>query len=375
MLLEWLQLRDFRNIAEASLRFSPGLNLITGDNGQGKSNLLEAVGLLATGRSFRKSPAAQLRRWQQPWFRVTGEVRSAGGCRSLDVVGEPGRQIFRLDGKPMESVSRMERVLVAVIITPETPLLVRGGPGERRAFLDWVIFCADRRHGEESRGYQLALRARLRLLKDFGRDDRELDAWEAQLAHLGARIAGRRHRAVAHLARMLPPLLEGLGLAPERYTMALAGDLAGDLAQGASLESVAARLRLELARSRERDRLTGTTGAGPHRDELDLKMSGHPVSRFGSRGQQKRFAFALKLAEAGWLQELLGDSPVMVLDDPVAELDREGAKGLMKLISGQGRQVFVAAREAGEIPWPDGGSVEHPVVAGVFQVSTEQGNS
>ncbi|MBF0190998.1 MAG: DNA replication and repair protein RecF [Magnetococcales bacterium] len=375
MLLEWLRLQNFRNISEGSLRFGPGLNLITGDNGQGKSNLLEAVGLLATGRSFRRVHSGNLRRWEQPWFRVSGAAQVAGLTRILDVVGEPGRQVFKLDGKPMESVSRMERALVAVIITPETPLLVRGGPGERRAFLDWVIFCADRRHGVESRGYQLALRARQKLLQTPSRDRRELDAWEAQLGLLGARIAERRHRAVGHLGRVLPPFLERLGLAPETCDMALSGDLEPLFSQGLGLEAVSAWLREALTQKRERDRNSGTTGVGPQRDELVLRLSGHPVARYGSRGQQKRFAFALKLAEAGWLEEILGEPPVMVLDDPVAELDREGAQGLMQLMSGQGRQVFVAAREAGEIPWPGGASVEHTVVAGVFQVSTEPRNS
>ncbi|MBF0341381.1 MAG: DNA replication and repair protein RecF [Magnetococcales bacterium] len=377
MRLEWLGLQDFRNIPAASLRFGPGLNLITGDNGQGKSNLLEAVGLLATGRSFRRAASGVMRRWEQPRFKVSATVETGGLNRSLEVLGEPGHQVFRLDGKPMASVSRMERVLVAVLITPETPMLVRGGPAERRAFLDWVIFCADRRHGGESREYQLAMRSRQRLLSLPGRDQRELEAWESQLALLGARIAGRRHRAVRHLERMLPRFLDGLGLPPEACAMTLSGDLETFFAQGERIETVAARLQEKLRVCRERDRQQGTTGAGPQRDELLLRLQGHPVARFGSRGQQKRFAYALKLAEAGWLEELLGEPPVMVLDDPVAELDQAGAHGLMALMSGQkGRQVFVAAREAGEIPWPqDASLVVHPVVAGVFQVSMEQTDS
>ncbi|MBF0627206.1 MAG: DNA replication/repair protein RecF [Magnetococcales bacterium] len=377
MVLEWLALKDFRNIAVGEFRFASGFNRITGDNGQGKSNLLEAVGLLATGRSFRRVASGVLRRWEQPWFRVQGRVSSNGMSRSLEVLGEAGRQVVRLDGKPVASVSRMERVLVAVIFTPETPLLVRGGPAERRAFLDWMIFGADRRHGVESADYQTALRARQKLLKNgVSRDGRELDAWEAQLAILGARIAGRRQRAVSQLARVLPPLLERLGLAPERCGLSLAGDLALFLAQGEGIERVANRLQEGLAQRRERDRLTGTTGIGPQRDDLLLQLSGHPVARYGSRGQQQRFAFALKLAEAEWLEELLGEPPVLVLDDPVAELDRAGAEGLMALLSGQGRQVFVAAREPGEIPWTGGGPMMAcHAVAGTFQVSMEQTKS
>ncbi|NGZ05726.1 MAG: DNA replication/repair protein RecF [Magnetococcales bacterium] len=375
MRLEWLRLHDFRNVRAAELTFAPGLNRITGENGQGKSNLLEAIGLLASGRSFRRATAGQMRRWEQTAFRVSGAVHTQGWQRQLDVEGGSGRQVVRLDGKPVVSVTRMERVLVTVILTPETPQLVRGGPAERRAFLDWVIFGADRRHGIESADYQTALRSRLHLLKQGCRSEPELEVWEWSLARLGARIASRRHRAVGHLMRMLPPILEQLGVDPEQCTMRLSGDLERWFQQDVGMEEVAMQMRTALARGRERDRVTGTTSVGPQRDDLELCLSGHPVARFGSRGQQQRLAFALKLAEAAWLEELLGEPLVMLLDDPVAELDRAGAHGLMTVLSASGRQLFVASREAGEIPWPGRRSLECAVVAGAFQVSMEQAHS
>ncbi|MBF0429018.1 MAG: DNA replication and repair protein RecF, partial [Magnetococcales bacterium] len=363
--MEWLRLHDFRNIPQAYLRFGPGLNLITGANGQGKSNLLEAVGLLATGRSFRRVPPGVMRRGDQPWFRVSGGVQDQGMSRQLEFFGDGKRQVVHLDGKPMAAVSLMERVLVAVIVTPETPLLVRGGPGERRDFLDWVIFSANRRHGTESREYHRALRARNQLLKRPGRDSREIDAWEAHLAILGARIAWRRHEVVTRLAGILPGFLDGLDLVCDHYNMVLEGHLEPMFAlvthSSEVMDGAITWMRNALAANREADQRRGLTGVGPHRDELLLQVDGRLLSRFGSRGEQKRFAFALKLAEAQLLEETLGQSLVLVLDDPSSELDRNGMQRLMTLLAGHGRQLFVAAREAEEIPWPDSSLVVHAV--------------
>ncbi|MBF0417499.1 MAG: DNA replication and repair protein RecF [Magnetococcales bacterium] len=366
MHLEWLRLKNFRNITEAHLTFSPGLNRIIGANGQGKSNLLEAVALLANGRSYRKASAAVMRRWEQPWFRVNGVALGGGLRRALDVIGETGRQVFRVDDKPVESVSGMERVLVAVVVTPESALLARGAPVERRAFLDWVIFSADRRHGVESREYQLAIRARQMVLRGLG-DLRELDAWEAQLARLGARIGQRRQWAMRHLQRVLPDHFEHLGLDPDLCDVALVGESAEICARVGETGLVEDALREAFVRVRARDRETGQTGAGPQRDDLELRLSGHLVARYGSRGQQQRFALALKLAEAGWLEEILGEAPLMVLDDPAAELDPEGVKALMRVLVVPGRQVFVA--EPGDGGGNGGGdqiAVGYSVTAGVF---------
>ncbi len=376
MALEWLRLQDFRNIPQAFLRFGPGLNLITGANGQGKSNLLEAIGLLASGRSFRRASSGVMRRQNQNWFRVSGGVRALGMAHQLDVLGEANRQVFRLDGKPMAAISVMERVLSAVIITPETPILVRGGPGERRSFLDWVIFSAIQRHGVESREYQRALKARNLLLRHVGRDLREMGAWESSLAVLGARIAVRRHETVLQLQRILPDYLNGLNLVADRYEMVLSTQLASVLSStDQPLEAATACLQELLGGSREKDRRTGVTSVGPHRDDLLFRMEGLPLARFGSRGEQKRFAFALKLAEAEMLEATLGEPPVMVLDDPASELDRDGIQRLMEQLAQQGRQLFLAAREVEEIPWPNRPLVVCAVAAGDFKVTMERVNS
>lgn len=375
MVLEWLRLHDFRNISQALLRFDPGLNLITGANGQGKSNLLEAVGLMATGRSFRRVPPGVMRRFNQLQFRVSGAIHSRGIRHQLEILGEANRQTVRLNGKPMASVSVMDRVLTAVIVTPETPILVRGGPGERRNFLDWVIFSTIVRHGLESKEYHRALKARNQLLRNPRQDVREIDAWETHLAILGARIALRRYATVKRLMNVLPIFLEALDLESNCYDLILISQLETILTnEKQQTETLTAFLKNLLQNSRQKDQRTGITSVGPHRDDLLFRLNGQPLARFGSRGQQKRFAFALKLAEAALLEEALGEPPVMVLDDPVSELDQDGIRRLMELLAHQGRQLFVTVRDAGDIPWSNRSLMQYTVVAGDFQITTEHVN-
>lgn len=373
MWLERLTIREFRNIRACDLTFTTGVNRIVGANGQGKSNLLEAIGLLASGRSFRKAGMAHMRRWGESRFRLEGVIRQQNLRRTLEITGEATGQQVRLDGKAVRSVIRMEQVLVAVICTPDTPQLVRGSPAERRAFLDWVIFRADPRHAEESKAWQQATRARIALLKQGWRTPNELIAWEMQISHLGARIGLRRHRVLIHLQRLLPTALEALGLDPAQCGIALEGDLEPFFQNGESSDAVACRLQEQLIRCREKDRITGTTGCGPHRDELTLLWQKHPVARFGSRGQQHRFALGLKLAEADWLHERFGQAPLLILDDPVAELDQEGVMTWMTRIAEHKGQVFVTTREnEQQLPWPRHNGLTCLAQAGSFQISMEQ---
>ena len=353
MILSWLRLVDFRNIDRAALRFSAGLNLIRGENGQGKTNLLEAIGLLATGRSFRRVPPGVMRRHDQPAFFLSGQSLSGGLTHRLGFHGQPQRLTAHLNGKPVASASALGRVLTAVILTPDTPSLIKGGPGDRRDYLDWVVYSRDRQHALRVRDYQTALKARNRLLKSGRGNPREMDAWEARLADIGAGIVQARRQALAALGAHLPQPLGALDLAPERFDWRLSCQLDRGGADGDGLEGDAARYRELLHAHREGDRRSGHTSVGPHRDDLLWHMDGRPLARHGSRGQQKRFVLALKLAEAELAEAFLGEPPLLLLDDPFAELDPDGARRLLALLADRERQLFLATCDEGEIAWPE----------------------
>ncbi|MBF0447517.1 MAG: DNA replication and repair protein RecF [Magnetococcales bacterium] len=374
MVLDWLRLQDFRNVSEAALRFNSRFNIIIGENGQGKSNLLEAIALLATGRSFRKATPEAMRRHGQPQYRLAGSTRAMGLQHRLEFSGDKNRQTARLNGKAMGVASALGQALAAVVSTPDSPGLIPGGPSERRDYLDWVVFSDDRQHAATVRDYNGALKARNRLLKTGCRDQRQLAAWEDRLAVLGAIITMRRRRIIEKIVGELPPYLEALALDPERFKMRLSCQL-DRFAETNDPETLAERYRQMLEKSRSSDQRTGATSIGPHRDDIPFQIDGRLLARFGSRGQKKRFILALKLTEAKLLEQSVGEPPLILLDDPVAELDREGVERLIALLARQQQQVFLTACNAGELPRLEEPSSSFVVAEGLFKTLTEQTDS
>jgi DNA replication and repair protein RecF len=371
LFLEKLRLHNFRNITEASLRFSSGFNLIIGENGQGKSNLLEAIALLATGRSFRKANPQAMERHGQSQYRLSGTTQANGLQHKLEFTGEKQRQTARLNGKAMALASTMGQALAAVVSTPDSPDLIHGGPRERRDYLDWVVFSDYRQHAATARDYNGALKARNRLLKTGCKDSRQLAAWEDRLAVFGALITWRRREIAGKIVALLPSYLEALALDPDRFRLRLSCQLDRfDTAKES--EELAEHYRQMLEKSRDSDQRTGATSIGPHRDDMPLQMDGRLLARFGSRGQRKRFILALKLTEAQLLQETVGEAPLFLLDDPAAELDRDGIERLINLLTKQKQQIFLTTCSAGEIPRLEEPSTTFAVEDGTFQTLTEQ---
>ena len=345
MILERLRIQDFRNISHAALTFEAGFNVLVGRNGQGKTNLLEALGLLASGRSFRRAPFGAMRRHDQPGFHLKADIVSRTLHHELAFTVLGRKPAATLNGKAITAVSAMGRTLAAVVLTPDAPAIVRGTPGERRDYLDWVIFCHDRSHARVMRAYHAALKARNHLLRTRCQDIRQFEAWEERLAVLGAHITWKRRGMVSRIGERLCPFLEGMGLDPGAYLWRLTCAL--DRFPEATADTtdtgvLTTHYRTLLTQSRPVDQRTGSTSVGPHRaDPLFLK-GGQPLARFGSRGQQKRFLLALKLVEADLLRERLGEPPLLLLDDPTAEMDQEGIGRLMTLLSAGAHQVFLA---------------------------------
>jgi DNA replication and repair protein RecF len=371
LFLEKLRLHNFRNITDTSLEFSPGFNLIIGENGQGKSNLLEAIALLSTGRSFRKASPGAMGCHGKPGYRLSGTTQALDLQHKLDFTGEKKRQTAKLNGKAMALASAMGQALAAVVSTPDSPGLIQGGPGERRDYLDWVVFSSNRQHAATARDYHGALKARNRLLKTGCTDNNQLAAWEDRLAVLGAIITWRRRRIVKKIEELLPGYLEALALDPDRFSLRLSCQL--DRHKGVVEQQESAdHYRQMLESSRKSDQRTMATSIGPHRDDLPFSIDGRLLARFGSRGQRKRFILALKLTEAKLLQETVGEAPLFLLDDPVAELDRDGVERLVNLLTKQEQQIFLTACNSGEIPKLKEPSSTFLVADGVFQTLTEQ---
>lgn len=339
MLLSELSLTGFRSYRELAAQWSPEGALLWGENGAGKTNLLEAIHLLSVGRSHRTQNDRELVTigCEALWVRGAGASDGEGrvevevGLRA----GEPKRA--RVNGKEEGRLSAIVGRIGAVLVAPEDIEIVRGAPERRRRFLDQLLCQARRAHLGTLQSFAKALRQRNRALRDAreGRAPAGLAAaWDAPLVEWGARVRAARSALVARIAA----LADGL------YREVSGRDEAVRVAYPAGEEDLAAAV----ARERDAEARRGTTLAGPHRDDVVVTLDGKDLRAYGSRGQQRAAAFALRLASAAIFREERGEAPVLLLDDVFAELDAGRADRLAAMLAGSG-QIFAAATRLEEL--------------------------
>ncbi len=318
MRLASLQIRDFRNLAEVDLVPSSRATVLVGENGQGKTNLLEAVAFLVTLKAFRASRLQELVRFGTQKAVVAAGFDGPGGRRTLAVHIADGTRTAFLDGKVQERFDEYFEGLAAVSFTPDDLLLVKGGPEGRRRFLDRAAFNRWPAVLGEAREYLRALRARNAALR---RGDPEVEAsFREPLARAGARILARRRALVDELGPGVETAFREIS-GPE----APAAQLDYHAAAGMRLEGeeadLADRLSSLLAARLPRDQERGYTSVGPHADDAALFLGGKGARFYGSQGQQRALVLALKIAEIENLRSAQRRPPLLLLDDVSSELD------------------------------------------------------
>jgi len=338
-LLEHVSLRDFRGYAELDASFGPGPQLIWGPNAAGKTSLVEAIVLLAWGRSHRTGNDAELIRWTRPLARVEGRTSNPDTTLEVALVGTgPGvsaiaaaaaavgsgaggqRKRIRVNGVPRRS-SALLGVLRVVLFAPEEMLLVAGSPGLRRTAIDQLAGGRSPAHLRNLATYTRALQQRNGLLRAIreeqaGRDD--LRFWDAAIIEAGGDVVAERLRALDDLAEPLGRAHREI--APEEADAGLALRYE-TTAPAIGAETARDALARRLAETAEKEVWNGSTLVGPHRDDLVFVLGGRDLAGFGSRGQQRTAILALKLAELDLLTELDGRPPLLLLDDVFSELD------------------------------------------------------
>lgn len=336
-----LSLRDFRNIEAADLELGPRATVVVGPNGHGKTNLLEAVYLLATLKPLRTSRFAELQRFGCTSSRVEGHFQLGPTRRRFGVVLEGGvRQAF-VDGKRIRELDDYFGGVSVVSFTPDDLAVVKGGPEGRRRYLDRATFNRFPAYLAESRDYGRALRSRNRLLREGG-DDAMIAAFDAPLARLGGKVVARRMALVSELGPAFTEVLSNLS----------SGQLEGVLRyepkflEGRRDEGeIAERLLDELARRLPNDRQRGFTSVGPHADTLGIQLQGRPARAYASQGQQRAIVLAMKIAEIENLRESHGYQPLLLLDDVSSELDRQRNEQLMAYLSSLDGQVILTTTD------------------------------
>jgi DNA replication and repair protein RecF len=331
MTLHAVTIRDVRCISHAELEIPPGLTLIWGGNGSGKTSILESAFLLGRGRSFRTRNTERLIQRGQDHLRVIGKVDSGHGDQQ--VIGVEARSsgvTARVAGNPVASLAQLSQAFAVQVIEPGVHKLLEEGGYRRRRWMDWAVFHVEPQFADIWLRYSRALKQRNAALKT----DRDHAAvWNAELARAGEQIAASRAR---FLDQLQPHWQQALG--------ALTGlDVQLHYLRGWSAE----RGLLEaLEASRARDETRGLTHAGPHRADVSVRLSNRPAREVLSRGQQKLVAVAMTVSQIRLLQELTGTTPTLLLDDPAAELDGARLRLFIEQVTQLRSQLIVTSLTA-----------------------------
>ena len=359
-----LRYSGFRNLEDGEFFPSPGINIICGDNAQGKTNLIEALWLFTGCKSFRGAKDSELVCFDCDKASLTLDFNAQNRCQQAEIFIS-GRRSAVLGGINLPSATALAGVFGAVVFSPAHLTLIEGGPEERRRFID-MAYCQLRPgYMKILSDFNRALAQRNALLRRAGeRNGRMpmgdlLDTWDEKLAHSGAQVCTARAAYIRKLAEPVSEVYDGIAGQTEsmmvRYdsfagqNFNFSADISADI-------PALSRLLLSLLRdAREADFSSGYTTVGPHRDNLVVCIDGLDARKYGSQGQKRSAVLALKLAEAAVLRRVTGESPVALLDDVVSELDVHRQDYILNHLGGW--QVFLTCCDPAAVQRMTGGSV------------------
>lgn len=348
--VERLKLTDFRNYASLSLALRPGPVVLAGENGAGKTNLLEAISFLSPGRGLRRATLAEIaRQGGSGGFAVHAELAGPfGECEiGTGTAGQPGgdeaARKVRINGANARSADEMLDWMRIIWLTPAMDALFTGPAADRRRFLDRMVLAIDPAHGRRALDFEKAMRARNRLLAESSSDDRWFSAIETQMAETGVAIAAARAELVRLLAGMVA-LLPGDGPFP-RSGLALDGTLEARVADMAAVD-LEEEYRQALAQGRYRDRAAGRTLEGPHRSDLLVRHAPKDQpAELCSTGEQKALLVGLVVSHARLTGDIAGSTPILLLDEIAAHLDAGRRAALFAILDALDCQYFMTGTE------------------------------
>jgi DNA replication and repair protein RecF len=329
--IESLSVRAFRNLKSVDIELGPRFNVLSGDNGQGKTNLLEAIYVLATTRSFRTSRPGELVESGGVTASVRASLREGEVAREQSVGIRAGLRAVRVDGKRPATLAAYAVRTPTVVFHPGIVALSAGSGADRRKLLDRVALYRLPSSLAEAGAYARAVRARQRVLESRGERAGDLDDWEALVVRHGLALSAARQEAALHLGPAAERAFSTIGPAGVMLGVRYAPNAPGD----------EEAFRAVLARNRARDRARGSATSGPHRDDLALELGGRSVRGMASQGQHRAVVLALALAEIEVIAEARGVRPLLLLDDVSSELDRSRTGALFAALSSQRGQVLL----------------------------------
>ena len=324
MILKSIELKNFRNYEDLDLKFDSGTNILFGDNAQGKTNILEAAYVSGTTKSHKGSRDKDMIRFGEDESHIRTIVEKQGKEYQLDIHLKKNRSKgIAINKVPIKKASELFGILNMVFFSPEDLNIIKNGPSERRRFLDAEICQLDKIYLSDLTRYNKILMQRNRLLKDMQHQPQlmeTLPVWDMQLVEYGKRLIRRRRQFVEELSEIVTGIHRNISGKREELVLRYEPNIDAEF------------LEDELNRVREKDRKYAQTSVGPHRDDFCVKVNGIDIRRYGSQGQQRTSALSLKLSEIELVRQTIHDTPVLLLDDVLSELDSNRQNYLLNSI-------------------------------------------
>ena len=332
-----VEYKNYRNLEDGFLVPCDGVNVIYGDNAQGKTNLIEALWLFCGGHAFRTSKDSEVIKWNSDF------ARQERNQKASIIIGSK-RKLVSINGVEKKSSSALIEKFCAVVFSPEHLNLIKRGPGERRRFIDSAICREKLQNAVALSKYNRMLVQRNALLKDVLRKpylEDTLSVWDSQLVHYGSLLIRKRLDYVSMLSEKAAQYHRGISKGSEELQIRYISTENAEA--GDSVEEIEKKFAEKNLQNRKNDIKLGVTFSGPHRDDIEILINGKNAKAFASQGQQRSAVLSLKLAEAAVLRERMGEEPVILLDDVLSELDASRQDFLLNEL--KGCQVFITCCE------------------------------
>ena len=325
MIVKSVQLSDYRNYESLDIKFDSGINILYGDNAQGKTNVLESIYMSGTTKSHKGSKDKETIRFGKDEAHIKTIVEKQGIEYKIDMhIKKHKTKGIAINQMPIKKASDLFGVLNLIFFSPEDLNIIKDGPAERRRFLDLELCQIDKIYLHNLSKYNKVLNQRNKLLKDMYNNPElrgTLDIWDQQLITYGTKIIQRRRQFVEELNTIIFTIHKRLSGNKEELTLVYEPDCT---------DSIYAQ---KLCEAREKDERFGSTSVGPHRDDVSFVIGNIDIRKYGSQGQQRTAALSLKLAEIELVKKIIHDEPILLLDDVLSELDSNRQNQLLNSLS------------------------------------------
>lgn len=341
MYIRELILKQYRNYEHTHLVLDSGINIFKGDNAQGKTNILESIYLCATARSHRTHQEKEVIRWDQEAAHITMQVQKRTFEDIIDFhITNKGKSVA-INKLPVGKLGELFGILTVVMFSPEDLQLIKKSPKERRRFIDIELCQLDKMYYYALRQYHQVLKQRNNMLKQFykNKDISMLEVWDMQLIQYAKDVIDRRTQFIKELNEVARQIHSDISGGKETLEVIYEPNVKSD------------QIEEKLERYREKDLVTQTTSVGPHRDDLKFLINGMDVKVFGSQGQQRTVVLSMKLAELTLMKKHLGESPILLLDDVLSELDDHRQKYLFNYT--KDTQTLISCTGVEQSVWND----------------------